>query len=209
MTLFKKISTSLIISFMFAIMAVSFNNCSGNLSPVSPDQEVKVKEQKGIKFLSFGKAPNSLKKIVSVSRYIKRHRGGLLYLDYAFENADNEEVEVEIGLKIQRYSIEESNRFTMGIDDEYFLADLDVTFGPHGTQFSIPALLNISIDGIDLTGVDPNATHLYYDNQDTGEWELMECDSIIINIEEGELDVINGKLPHFSRYAIGQDTTGT
>lgn len=206
MTILKKFLVLLIIFVIFVIIAFSFSNCSKDMSPVASNQEIK--EQGGIKFLSFGKSSKSLQKVITATEFIEKEIGGKLSLEFAYENVDSQKVDVDIELEIQANSIVEDNEFTMSVDDEYFVSDLDVTFGPHGTQFSIPALLNISVKGIDLSGVNPDEVFLYYDNQETGEWELMECDVIEIDAEQGLIKIVNGKLPHFSRYAIGQDTTG-
>jgi len=71
--------------------------------------------------------------------------------------------------------------------------------------FANPAILNVEARGVDLNGADSNAIHIYYDNQNTGQWEQMVCDDIIVDVNAGTIQVINAQLLHFSRYALAAD----
>ena len=84
---------------------------------------------------------------------------------------------------------------------------IDATFYPHGITFSgdKPALLNIGAKNVDLSGVNPNTLRLYYDNEETGQWEEIQTYDIIVKQDEGYVKVINAELWHFSRYAIGAE----
>ena len=71
--------------------------------------------------------------------------------------------------------------------------------------FNPPAIIDITASGVDLSGVDPASVNIYYDNQETGQWEVMESDQIVVNQNEGRIEIVGAKLPHFSRYSIGAE----
>jgi hypothetical protein len=193
----KRIAATVVTALLTVGLALNFSGCSKEnaLGPIIEN------EKPDFNILSFGNVQNSLKKTIKVSKNIKKAYGGTLYLSDEFET-DDEEVDVDIRLKIHPNSIPADDEFLMSIDSDQFLANLDVVFGPHGMKFSKPAELTINIQGLDLSGLDLNTIQVYYDNQDTGQWEMMECDEISIDIDNGEIEVINAKLPHFSRYAL-------
>lgn len=120
--------------------------------------------------------------------------------EYQYNNAGGG---LEINLTIPPYSIYTDTYISMCTDDEYLMGDVYLTFGPHGTLFNPPALLDFKASGLNLTGIDPDLVNIYYDNPITGLWELMPSESITIDVTAGYIEVINAEFSHFSRYAIG------
>ena len=110
---------------------------------------------------------------------------------------------LRISLYIPPYSLTQNTYISMTTDDALLMGDVYLTFGPHGTVFNPPALLDFEVSGLDLTGVNPDLVDIYYDNQDTGEWELMPSKSITIDTQTGYIKVDDAQFSHFSRYAIG------
>ncbi len=108
-------------------------------------------------------------------------------------------------LRILPKTISDDVEVSISLDDQQFIGNMDVVFQPHGITFSQPAILNIAASGLDLTGMNPNAIDIYYDNTETGQWEKMEREAILVNIVDGAIVVVNALLPHFSRYAIGAE----
>jgi len=53
--------------------------------------------------------------------------------------------------------------------------------------------------------VNPNDVDIFYDNQENGQWEPMQRDDVLIDVDAGSVKVVNARLPHFSRYAIGAE----
>ena len=86
----------------------------------------------------------------------------------------------------------------MTLDDQC----VDMEFGPHGTTFLMPVLLNITAVGLDLSEANEETLDLYYDNPDTGQWEKVERENVIITKSTGTLQIVNARIPHFSRYAV-------
>lgn len=125
---------------------------------------------------------------------------GQRFDEYQYNNAGGG---LEINLKIPPYSIYTNTYISMSTNDEYLMGDVYLTFGPHGTKFNPPALLNFKASGLNLSGIDPELVDIYYDNPLTGLWELMPSESITVDAVAGYIEVINAEFPHFSRYAIG------
>ena len=110
-----------------------------------------------------------------------------------------------VELEILPGTISADESLSLSIETTELQGGVAVTFGPHGTTFSQPAILNIEAHGVDFSGINAESVNVYYDNQETGQWELMQSDNIIIDVNAGTIQVINALLPHFSRYAIGTE----
>jgi hypothetical protein len=186
------------------VIVANFSGCSKDFFPRAAKDDLVTEElakPNTPKFLSYGKVLPSLKKTITVTKYVDEDGGGVLQLQYKIDT-ETGQVKVRIKLKIHRDSIEDDAEICMTVDDETFLADLDVLFGPSGLDFERPADLDVDIDNIDLTGVDPSNVNLYYENKETGEWEIMNCKKVQVDVENGTIKVQKGELPHFSRYAL-------
>ena len=107
-----------------------------------------------------------------------------------------------VSLEVIPGAVSEDAELSISLDDEELVGDVYLTFGPHGTIFDPPALLNIEASGLDLSAGDPSTIDIFYDNQNTGEWEPMPREALIVDQNEGYINVINAQLPHFSRYAV-------
>ncbi len=112
---------------------------------------------------------------------------------------------VRVNLQILPGGISEDTRMSISMEDEQIAGDVHVTFGPHGTVFNPPAVLNVEVTGLDLSGINPAGIDVYYINPQTGLWELMQRDDILVRQNEGYVKVVNAFLPHFSRYSIGME----
>lgn len=112
---------------------------------------------------------------------------------------------IEATLSVSPGSVTSLVNLSLSIDDQIIGGEVLLTFGPHGTVFDPPARLNLKVSGLDLRNVDPNSINMYYINEVSGNWEQMQSDNIIVNVNKGTIQVINGRLPHFSRYAIGAE----
>jgi hypothetical protein len=194
---------------------------SPEITPLNQSQEA---ADNGIKILSMGEKANFFKKISTITESIKKSQGGTIVLNHynyyyttstypTLENKYLQPVDetitlsgimATVSLNVKPFSIDKNTEITLSLDDEQFMGSIDVTFAPHGLNFSDPALLNISASGLDFTGFNVSNLKLYYVNQVSGLWEEMNCESLSVNTEEGSLSVVNGQLPHFSRYAIGE-----
>jgi len=111
----------------------------------------------------------------------------------------------EVSLDILPGAVDADVEIEVNLETTELVGGVAMTFSPHGTVFNTPAILNIEAHGVDFTGVDPNAIDIFYDNQETGQWEPMPRDQIIVDVISGIIRVINAQLPHFSRYALAAD----
>jgi len=186
-------------------LALNFNACSKNEALLGHKE---VETIPSLSLLDFGKTNLSLKKKVKTSKLCTKKKGGKLYLEYEY-NLEEGEVEVAISLRVLPGALSEDKELQLEIDDEHFLGNFDVIFSQHGTVFSQPAILNIEIkiEDIDPSSLNLDNLDIYYDNPATGEWELMPRDAINIDIDDDEIEikVVNARIPHFSRYAIGAE----
>ncbi len=78
----------------------------------------------------------------------------------------------------------------------------DMEFGPGGTVFANPALLNIIAVNLNFKKINPETLAIYYDNPDTGQWEKINSENVVVDEEHGYLRIRNAQIPHFSRYAV-------
>ncbi|GAB4364829.1 MAG: hypothetical protein Kow0042_03670 [Calditrichia bacterium] len=108
-----------------------------------------------------------------------------------------------VSLSVLPGTISEDAELSLELETTQLSGGVSVTFQPHGTTFSQPAILNLSAHGVDFSSVDPTEIDIFYVNQETGQWEPMQRDSLLIDVNAGTLQVVNARLPHFSRYAVG------
>jgi len=183
-------------------------------SPLAPqsDEEItkteflKTSTGKEVQVLTFGNPIPSLRKVRSTQKWIKKRYGGTLKLNFEYES-DDSDIDVDVKLEIHPNSIPQDCELAMSLDDDTFLSNLDVVFGPHGIQFSQPANLNILVGMEDghISRSEAENINVYYYNQEAGFWEVMECNSIEFEYDDDQIETIqvnNAKLPHFSRYAL-------
>ena len=116
-----------------------------------------------------------------------------------------ENASAAISFKILPNAMEQSSDIAISMDDAQLLGGVDLVFGPHGTTFAPAAYLNIEVCGLDLSSVDPATINVYYDDPASGTWELMPSSAVIVDQDRGRVQVVDARLPHFSRYAIGAD----
>lgn len=77
----------------------------------------------------------------------------------------------------------------------------EVDFNP-SLSFDAPVLLNLTITGLDLTGVNPSQVGFAYISDDGSYTEPISYDNLTVNVATGTLSVANAHLSHFSRYVF-------
>jgi hypothetical protein len=199
----KKISVLLICSLTFI-----FLSCTENPLTSVPEKTTQPQtSEKSITFIPLPKAPAGLKKggILYDSELISARKGGKLQIDYTYQDAADK-ITVSITLTVPKYALPYDQVLTMTLDEETLTGSIDVNvvFGPHGTNFLTPALLDIDTKGLDLSSLPPDAdVQLYYFDPDSGNYEPMGAKKETCNFKKGEIRCKGGRLPHFSRYAFG------
>jgi hypothetical protein len=158
--------------------------------------------QQAPQFLQFP-ADQSLMKGLSDTQEITVNNGGQLRIQYTEPNpaTGKKAFELDIKLTFDKRSVSNDFQASLQLDAQYLMNQVNLEFGPHGTTFLTPARLEITVKGMDLSGLkQTDKVYLYYD--DNGKWARMNGD-VKINPSEGKLECKNGELPHFSRYAFG------
>jgi hypothetical protein len=201
----KKISIMVICILAFALLSCRENPVTSVTDKSAQSQST----EKSITFIPLPKAPAGLKKgrILTDTKLITVRSGGLLQIDanYPIEGT-NDKVTVHVKLQIPPYALPYSQYLTMTLDEETLSGSVgvNVVFGPHGTTFLKPALLDIDADGLELSSLPPDTkVQLYYFNPDSGNFELMTVKKATYNFNAGKIQCLDGQLPHFSRYAFG------
>jgi hypothetical protein len=184
---------------------ILFTGCEKTepLGPITGIEKVEENSsnQAPFQILRFGDVNNSFEKVSSKSSWITVQRGGHAVLIHRGE----ENLRVFSKLSVRPNSISEDAEVSLTIDDQNFMGCVDVQLEPYGITFNKPAYLNILASGLDLSCIDPNSLDIFYLNEDTGEWERMERDGFLVFPNLGRILVINAKVHHFSRYAIGAE----
>lgn len=215
-----KMKKLLIIS---AAVSVLFFGCSNFIndaaepidsysSMIEKPEWVKAAELQGYEFIYLPEFnQNTLNKISTVTRLCRVNSSTTLGMNYNYVTSNARNVSVKIDLTVPAKALNKDEYISFTLNDSTIMTDVDLTFGPHGTKFNTPALLNIDAKGLDLSGYPKNSVfQLAYYNPITRLFEIMNADQLSVNFNSGSLKLVNGKLPHFSRYCfIRKDGTTT
>ncbi len=183
----KKIILSL---FAISIFYLGCSDLKTNMNPVnsavSSKTAIKLPLKSGV----------NIESVFSASQLISGENGGSVQLHESYISGKTQvTIDAELSVPIGAYS--GTKNISMQIGD-----DAAIDFSPT-SLFNIPLVLNLKITGVDLTGINPNDINFYYFAQD-GSVSLVQNDGITIVPQTGTLEIINAKLPHFSRYGWGK-----
>ena len=130
----------------------------------------------------------------SSSRNIVGDQGGNLQLSGSYMGTSGlVTIQATLNVSSNAYSGEK----VLYVANSSAFAEID--FDPSLT-FDAPVLLNATISGLDLTGVNPGSVSFQYISDDGSYMEPVSCDQVIVNVATGTLSVVNAHLSHFSRY---------
>jgi len=200
----KKLAT--IPLFLFLL----FSGCQKDNSILPPEQKntnsmqkpawVLAAEKQGITLIALPKsASQTLAKAFFASSLITHDVNGVVAINDTYLSTANNTVSVDASLSVAANSLLQDATLSMRFDDEYLCFE----FGPSGTTFATPALLNVKVTGLDLSALGAQTTgHLQYFNESQNEWTLVEADKVSIDVKSGTFTCKNGKIPHFSRYGF-------
>lgn len=182
--------------------ALLFSGCEQQQT-TAPDVGAVEQPAQNIKIIPIGVESSSLKKVTTESKLMTPEEGGWIQLFHVGDDT-SDVIFVYSRLVIRPNTMSDTAEVSLTVDDQHFAGVTDVVFEPHGTTFSQPALLTLYAYGVNLTGVNPDKLSLYYVNEETGLWEPMEYQYMYVSQELGIIYILNGELPHFSRYALGE-----
>jgi len=193
----------------FALMAVLSlaGGCAVRDNPVEspatqqPDQISSIADNGGITFLKLPKS-HRLEKTVSATGLITVKSGGMIRLSRRVGTAF-----INMTLSFPPGAVEQDTYVTMSLDDATLGTTVEVAFGPSGMSFLKPGSLDVQAVGLDFSYLPPDVrssdVKLLYYNSNTGSWEVVATDFILINLRAGLLICHDGTIPHFSIYAFG------
>jgi hypothetical protein len=106
-------------------------------------------------------------------------------------------IDCDLTVPANNHSFSGNRNITMQVSD---IAGVD--FYPSMT-FNQPVILNFTITGMDLTGIDPQDVGFYYVDT-SGNLAPTVNDGVTVDLSSGTLKVVNAQLPHFSRWAYAR-----
>jgi hypothetical protein len=144
--------------------------------------------------------------IISVTKRVTKKDGGVLKLTYD-GGTHNDKVKLTIQFKVAPKSISRDCDITMSLDADKLLTEInivDLSFEPSGISFTKPASLSVEGKGLNLAGLPKNAKpKFYYWDEDANTWVVITFKKSQVNIDLGMINLDDGEVSHFSRYAFG------
>ena len=138
----------------------------------------------------------ALKKDITVGKTIYGTDESLLEINTGYPGGPFGWISITANARFPRYSFTGSRYVTMSINDDFGAA----TFSPSGTWIK-PVIYNLTIQGIDLSNIDPSKVTFVYMAPD-GNYYKAKYQSIYVEKQSGKLQIINAELPHFSRWGF-------
>ena len=141
-----------------------------------------------------------------VSELIHADQGGQLLLDWEIKNSKGvtgSKVKAEV--KVFSGALDNDTEVSIGLTNPtYRIANVELEFGAHGTQFHIPAEVSLDMEGLDLSNFDPSTLNFYWYDPDTDAYDPVpgDDDHFEYDLEQGKIKGI-WYFPHFSRYSLG------
>ena len=144
------------------------------------------------------KADVNVEGVFSSSQDINGVNGGEIHLVKSYVAESGQTVTIDCELTVPaNVSFNDFRNITMEIGN-----DAAVDFFPSMT-FDQPVILNFTVTGLDLNGVDPSDVGFFYVDQN-GNLFSTSNDGVSVNVSTGTLTVTNAQLPHFSRWAYAR-----
>jgi hypothetical protein len=139
--------------------------------------------------------PGSSSTALITSRY-----GGRVRVDYSYFSIFGKKVNVSATFTVPPGAIDKDTYVTMSIDDKY----IGLKFKPGGLKFKVPAELDLSASGLDLSALPfGKSVSLYYVDLLSGTFEKVHTSGVSAGKFQGTVVCNNAQINHFSRYAFG------
>jgi hypothetical protein len=175
----------------FALLLMFAVGCTDQTSITSPEQPVQTQEPNWIALPQ----PSGMQvnEEVSSSKVIDGSKGGHISLNSNFYYG---RVILKSDLEFPSASFSGSVNFTVTHDAATCVSTFGTSF-----VFNQDLIFNISYTGLNLNGINPSRVKFAYIAAD-GSVQYAVNDGIIVDLVTGKLEVINAKVPHFSRYGF-------
>lgn len=180
------------------IILLSFTGCMQESNITGPVNKID-KTQPHTVIMLPAKSDINIEDVFSATQTISGVNGGEIHMIKNYQAASGQTITIDCDLTVpaNNYSFSNSRDITMQVSD---IAGVD--FYPSMT-FNQPVILNFTITGMDLTGIDPQNVGFYYVDTN-GNLAPTINDGVTVDINSGTLKVVNAKLPHFSRWAYAR-----
>ena len=191
-----------LLSFTLVAIALSFTACQEESTLISPqNEEATFTTQAEPNWISLP-APDGdrvQKKFMAFKWITKKHGGKIEFREKYKPRGGKrgDEVKITSSLEFDKNAVEEDHLMFMLIDDRTGTSKML----PH-QEFNSPGILNQKFENIDLSFIEDEKNVKYYYLSADGTYEEMECDEIKVDIKKGKIEIINGRIPHFSRYGF-------
>jgi hypothetical protein len=186
------------LTYTAALLLLSFVGCMQESNVTGPINSIEKTQAKTIIMLP-ERADVNVESVFTSSLNISGVTGGQLEMIQSYQGTNGKIVNIDCKLTVPSNSsaFADSRDITMQVSDQ-----AGVDFYPSMT-FSQPVLLNFTITGLDLNGIDPADVNFYYVDQN-GNLAPTVNDGVSVNLTTGTLTVVNAQLPHFSRWAYAR-----
>ena len=186
-----------LISLLAIFIFSSCQNENSILAPESSETEYSINNEPN--WFSLPSSDTfSLQKSFTREEWVTVSNGGSLEVDEEYEGGPFGEVDVFVNITFQPGALDQDTYITMIANDNTFVFD----FSP-SMQFNSPAILNVKLVGVDLSGLDMETFDFYYLAYD-GTYEVMQYTSLTIDELTGTLELVDAEIPHFSRFGVGK-----
>jgi hypothetical protein len=193
----KTMRTYLYFFLFLSLFVIGCTEESSILSPVSTVNNIEAISNEPNWIVLPPSENMSLKKDITVGKMLYGNQESLLEINGGYPaSTPFGYIQITANARFQRNSFTGSRYITMSINDQFGTA----TFTPSGT-FSKPVIYNLTIMGVDLSNVDPAKVSFVY-MASNGQYYKPAYDAIYVEKQSGKLQIINAKLPHFSRYGF-------
>ena len=136
------------------------------------------------------------------TKWITADKGGSVKLNWKNE----EGITVKVTLKVLRGALDEDSQVTIGLlNPNVAMIGVDLEFGQHGTQFRIPAEVELDLKQLDLSGyAETDKLDLFWYDPVSDAWFPVRRDErkFSIDLKKGRVKGV-WFFDHFSRYSLG------
>lgn len=178
-----------LISLLFLSLVFVFG-CSENQIDVSKENQ---SAEKTVIKLPLKSGLNS--EIFSVTQKINGIFGGSIPYNHSYTSSNGNLVQVESVITFLPGSFLGSRNITVSLDGNIAALNFDP-----GMVFLLPATLNATISGLDLSAYTGSSNVDFYFIADNGALTQVNHDGVSVDNATGALSVTNAKINHFSRY---------
>jgi len=187
------------LTYLAAILLLSLVGCMQETNITGPVNSIDNTQQKTIIMLP-AKADMSIETIYTTSQNISGNSGGEIHLVKSYLAANGQTITIDCDLTVpsNNLSFQDIRNITMQVGGD----QAAVEFYPSMT-FSQPVILNFTITGLDLSGINPQNVGFFY-IESNGNLTPTQNDGVVVDVSSSTLKVINARLPHFSRWAYAR-----